>query len=72
MTPDITTLVLLAFKLLMLVGMLIYIIFAAVMVRQEKLMSDVLEEGFEPMLRLLTWVHLAASVGVFILALFLL
>lgn len=72
MTPDIATLVLLAFKLLMLVAMLIYIIFAAVMVRQEKLMSDVLDEGFEPFLRLLTWIHLIAALGVFVLALFVL
>lgn len=72
MTPEFTLLAALAFKILTLLGIVVYIIFAAVMVRQEKLMSDVLEEGFEPFLKLLTWLHLFASIGLFVLALLIL
>lgn len=72
MTPDIATFAALAFKLFTLLGIVVYIIFAAVMVRQEKLMSDVLEEGFEPFLKLLTWFHLFISIGLFVVALIIL
>lgn len=72
MTPEFTLLAALAFKILTLLGIVVYIIFAAVMVRQEKLMSDVLEEGFEPFLRMLTWLHLLISIGLFVLALLIL
>ena len=72
MTPEFTLLAALAFKILTLLGIVVYIIFAAVMVRQEKLMSDVLEEGFEPFLKLLTWFHLLISIGLFVLALLIL
>lgn len=64
--------VLLGLKILSLIGFGVYIIFAAVMVRQERLMSHVLEESFEPVLRLLTLVHLAAAIGVFLFAVILL
>lgn len=72
MTPELGVLVSLSLKILTLIGIVVYLVFAAVMVRQEKLMADVLEEGFEPVLRLLTWLHLAAAVFVFLLALVLL
>jgi len=56
-------------KVITLLGIAVYVVFAGVMVRQERLMANVLEEGFEPVLRILTYVHLIASVGVFFLAL---
>jgi hypothetical protein len=56
-------------KILTLLGVAVYVVFAGVMVRQERLMANVLEEGFEPVLRILTYVHLAMSVAVFFLAL---
>jgi hypothetical protein len=62
----------LSLKIAVLIGIGVYGVFAGVMVRQEHLMAHVLEEGFEPVLRLLTYVHLALSVIVFIFALILL
>jgi hypothetical protein len=72
MITDLTFFASLGLKLMTLLGIAIYIVFAAVMVRQEKLMDDVLEETFEPILRLLTIIHLVAAIAVFILALFIL
>ena len=62
----------LLFKIIVLVGIGVYVVFAGIMVRQENLMSRVLEEGFEPLLRFLTYIHLALAVVVFFLALILL
>jgi hypothetical protein len=56
-------------KMLTILGFVIYAVFAAVMVRQEHLMADVLEEGFEPVLRSLTYIDLFASFLVIIIAL---
>lgn len=59
-------------KLLVLFGILLYSIFAAIIVRQEQLMANVLEESFEPVLRMITIVHLVAAIAVFAIALLLL
>jgi hypothetical protein len=59
-------------KLLTLLGIGVYVVFAAVMVRQEHLMANVLEEGLEPFLRFMTYIHLIASIIVFLLALIIL
>jgi hypothetical protein len=64
--------ILLILKLLSLVGILIYVIFGAVLVRQEQLMAHVLEESFEPIIRMLVVGHLIAALAVFVLALVLL
>jgi hypothetical protein len=56
-------------KVLTLLGIAVYLVFAGVMARQEHLMANVLEEGFEPVLRILTYIHLAMSAAVFFLAL---
>lgn len=53
-------------------GLGLYCIFAAIIVRQEQLMAHVLEEAFEPVLKLLTIIHLIASLGTFFLAIILL
>ncbi len=68
MTPPIMTIVLMTLKVFTLVGLGLYSIFAAIIIRQEQLMADVLEEGFEPILRILTILLFAASVGLIILA----
>jgi hypothetical protein len=57
-----------AIKILAIIGFIIYAIFAAVMVRQEHLMADVLEEGFEPVLKILTYIHLVAALAMIFLA----
>lgn len=73
MTPEtLTGTVPIIVKILALVGIAMYGVFAAVLVRQEQLMAHVLEESFEPVLRLLVVAHLAASVLLFFLALILL
>ena len=73
MTPVIVpSYVLLMLKILGIVGFLVYTIFAAVLVRQEQLMAHVLEEAFEPILRVLVIAHLIASVGLLLLAVILL
>lgn len=55
-----------------LVGLGLYSIFAAIIIRQEQLMANVLEESFEPVLRMLTIAHFVAAIGVFGIALILL
>ncbi len=62
----------LTLKILVLIGLGVYTIFAAVMVRQEQLMAGVLEESFEPVLRILTIIHFFASFGLLLLAIILL
>lgn len=70
MTPiAITSAVLLSIKITALFGLLIYAIFAAVIVRQEQLMAHVLEEAFEPIIRVLVIIHLSAALALFIFAL---
>ncbi len=72
MNPDVTGVALLVAKTLVVVGMALYVVFAGVIVRQEQLMANVLEESFEPVLRLLVRIHLVAAIGMFLLALVLL
>lgn len=72
MSPDITTVGFILFKYLVLFGLGLYIVFAAVILRQEQLMAHVLEESFEPVLRLGAIFHLIAASGVFLLALLIL
>ncbi len=59
-------------KILILLGMGLYVIFSLIMIRQEQLMAHVLEEAFEPVLKGLVLVHMLAAVGVFVLAIILL
>jgi len=61
-----------AIKIIIIVGLLVYVAFASIIVRQEQLMTNVLEEGFESVLRVIVLVHLAASIGVLVLAFMLL
>ena len=69
MNPEVPSIAFLILKVLVLLGLIIYGVFAAVLVRQEQLMAHVLEESFEPMIRLLVIGHLVVAVGIFILAL---
>ena len=72
MIPTLPAAALLILKIFFLLGLLLYTVFAAVLVRQQQLMADVLEETFEPIIRFLVIGHLIAAAGVFILAIFLL
>ena len=63
---------LLTLKILVIVALLIYSVFAGVLVRQEQLMANVLEEQFQPIIRTLVLVHLIAAVILLLLAFLLL
>lgn len=56
-------------KIFVLLGLLIYFVFALVVVRQVQLMTDTLEVGFEFPIRVLSWAHLIFAAGVFLIAL---
>jgi len=64
--------ILLTLKIFGIVGLLIYTVFAGVLVRQEQLMAHVLEEQFQPILRLLVIIHLIATLTLLLMALILL
>jgi len=64
--------VFLTLKIFSIVGLLIYSVFAGVLVRQEQLMAHVLEEQFQPILRLLVIIHLIATLTLLLMALILL
>lgn len=73
MTPqDYTSIGFLIAKVFIIICMVLYAIYAWIMVRQEQLMSKVLAETSEAILKLLAIIHLAAAVFVIILALILL
>lgn len=68
MTPQIIHIILIIIKVFVLVGLGLYSIFAAIIIRQEQLMANVLEESFEPVLRMFTIAHFIASLGVLVIA----
>jgi len=70
--PEISGYVLVILKVFFLIGIALYGAFAGVLVRQEQLMAGVLEESFEPMLRMLVIVHLILACVLFLFALILL
>lgn len=59
-------------KIFAIFGLGIYVLFSLIVVRQVQLMTDTLEVGFESPIRLIALLHLIVSLGVFILALFIL
>lgn len=56
-------------KILVLIGIGVYIVFALVVVRQVKIMTDTLEVGFEAPVRLFSLALLVVSILVFLFAL---
>ena len=59
-------------KVLILIFLLIYIVFAFVVVKQVKLMIITLEVGFENQLKLLSIIHLLFAIAVLVLAIIIL
>lgn len=59
-------------KIFFLIAIAVYIVFAFVIVRQTRLMTDTVEVGFEFPIRLVAFIHLAFAIGTFILALLIL
>ena len=59
-------------KILVLILLGIYIIFAFVLVRQVQLMTTTLEVGFEGQLRFLSFIHLLFAIGVLVFSIIIL
>lgn len=59
-------------KIFLIILMVIYLIFAFVVVRQVQLMTDTLEVGFESQLKLLSFIHLLFAIAVLIFSLIIL
>ena len=59
-------------KLLMLLVITMYAVFAWVIVRQVELMGEVMDGNINPVLKLLAFLHLIAAVGLLFLALIIL
>ncbi len=55
-------------KIFVVFAILLYVIFALVVVRQVQLMTDTLEVGFESQVRLLSFIHLLFAIAVLIFA----
>ncbi len=68
MSADVMPTLFLILKGLVILAFFIYAVFAFIMVRQEHLMATVLEEKYEPVLRVLTLIHFALSIGLILLA----
>lgn len=59
-------------KIFVLIALTIYIIFALVVVKQVNLMTETLEVEIESIIRLISYLHLFAAIGIFILAILIL
>lgn len=57
-------------KLLFLFALVIYLIFASVVVRQVYLMTETVKVGFEFPVRIIAWLFLFSAILVFLIALF--
>lgn len=62
--PDIWFIV----KIFFLIGLLVYVVFAGVVVRQVYLMTETLEAGFETPIKIVVWAHLGVAIGIFVFA----
>ncbi|MCH7951602.1 hypothetical protein IH980_02630 [Patescibacteria group bacterium] len=56
-------------KLFVLVGLLLYLAFAVVVIRQVQLMARTVTGELDGKIRAVAWVHFAFAVGIFLLAL---
>lgn len=56
-------------KIFVIIGALMFVVFSLVVVRQAKLMTDTLELGFEGIIKLFSYIHLACALILLILAL---
>jgi len=73
MTPvAVPAYILLVLKIFGILGLLVYSVFAGVLVRQEQLMANVLEEQFQPIIRLFVIIHLIIAIVLLVLAFILL
>ncbi len=54
------------FKLLILFALALYLVFAVVVIRQVKLMTNTFKTGYETWLRSISWLHLILVIGIFL------
>ncbi len=59
-------------KIFVLIALAIYIVFAAVIVKQVSLMIKTVEVGFEAPIKFVAWGHLLFALGIFVLAIIIL
>ncbi len=59
-------------KIFFIIGLLVYLIFALVVVRQVRIMNETLDVGLEGALTLLSYLHLLFAIGVLAFALLIL
>jgi len=59
-------------KFFVLFGLLIYVVFSFVIVRQVKLMIDTLQVGHEGLIRFFSYIHLLFSISFFVFAIIIL
>ncbi len=62
------TVALFGFKILLLVGLGVYTIFAMVMMQQTRLMTNVFNDSFETVLKIISLFHLVAAIALLLLA----
>lgn len=53
------------FEGFLIVGLLIYLVFALVVIRQTNQMTETLEVGFEAPIKILAWIHLFVTLATF-------
>lgn len=66
--PNVSQFIETSVKIMALIGLGLYVVFAAIMVRQEYLMDKVIDETFEPVFRVLVAFHLIAAIGLWLFA----
>ena len=59
-------------KVMVLFALILYIVFAFVIIKQAKIMTETLELGLEKTIRTISFAHMLFAVGTFILALIIL
>ncbi len=57
-----------AAKVMVIIGLLVYLVFAGVIIRQTKYMTDTLEIGFEGVIKVFAWLHMLFALGTFVAA----
>ena len=55
-------------KIIFLIGLIVYVVFAGVVVRQVYLMTRTISTGSEFFIKVIVWFHLIIAIGIFLLA----
>jgi hypothetical protein len=63
---------LLVFKVAIIIFLLVYVVFAGIIIKQARMMTDTLEVGFETQVKLVVFLHFLFSLLVLFLAIFIL